>query len=33
MVDVVAYGMLGIVRDNPELMREIVDLWKKGEEE
>ena len=33
VVDVVAYGVLGIIRDNPELMREIVDLWTKGEEE
>lgn len=28
VVEIVAHGLLGVIRDNPELIREIQELWK-----
>lgn len=28
VVEIVAHGMLGVIRDNPELVREIQELWR-----
>lgn len=28
VVEIVAHGMLGVIRDNPELVKEIQDLWR-----
>ena len=30
VVEVLAHGLLGVLRDNPDLIREIQELWNEG---